>query len=176
MKLIPLPYINSSIRLLLGLLLIISICSCNTFVENGGLGASLNINDSKKRGVFVYQYLPVKNPYKLNDSLLINVKSAWLEHLWRYAGSNSKKADIEKDGYQLIVIADEQSLKGFNDKWLIGITSDSTFYGGFRNAIITSLKELPKSDTLKWKVQNGNQLAKSVHKDIIGSFSLVVLK
>jgi hypothetical protein len=169
-------YLKNSIPTLSFLLLIVSVSSCNFFVENGGLGASLNIKEAKKRGVFVRQYLPIENPYKINDSLTINVKSAWLEHLWRYAGSNSESADIEKDGYQLIIVADEHSLNGFNNKWLIGVTSDSTFYGGFQNAIITSFKELPKADTLRWQVESGNQLAKSIPKTIIGKFSLVAVK
>lgn len=158
------------------LVLVFSICSCNFFVENGGLGVSLNIKDAKTRGVFIGQYLPPQNPYKINDSLIINVKSAWLEHMWRYTGSNSEKADIEKTGYQLIVITDAKSLKDHNDKWLIGATEDSTFVGSFKDAITTRFEELPKTDTLEWKVEKGNQLAKSIPKTIIGKFVLVIVK
>lgn len=158
------------------LIFLLSLCSCNTFVENGGLGVSLDIKDAKTRGVFIRQYLPPQNPYKINDSLTINVKSAWLEHMWRYAGSNSEKADIEKFGYQLIVITDSQSLKNHNDKWLIGSTADSTFVGTFKDAITTRFEELPKTDTLEWQVESGNQLAKSIPKMIIGRFVLVTTK
>jgi len=156
--------------------LVATISSCNFFAENGGLGVSLNIRESKERKVYVQEYRLPSTPYRINDSLALNMKSAWLEHMWRYAGPNSSKADIEKDGYQLIIIADSKSLKGYGETWLIGTGADSTFNGCFRDAIITEFKKLPSKDTIEWSVQSGAQLAKSIPKVIVGKFSIVAVK
>ena len=153
--------------------LITSFYSCNYFNESGGLGVSLNTKEARLRGVFVNQYRPSENPFRINDSLSINVKSAWLEHMWRYAGDNSKKTQIEKNGYQLIVITDKASLNGFNDKWLIGTNYDSTFNETFKNSIITEFKETPLQDTLEWNVQRGSQITGTRAQAIIGKFVLV---
>lgn len=180
MEIICINYIDRKAKLFFTLLFLIvsiaSITSCNFFVQKGMTGVSLNVKESKNRGVFIHSYVPPQNPYVINDSLSLNIRSAWLEHMWRYTGSNTNETDVAKEGYQLIIIADKKSLKGFNDKWLIGTSEDSTFYGTYKDAIITEFKELPATDTIKWKVQSGNQLAKSVPKTIIGKFVLVTAK
>lgn len=112
-------------------LLILLLFSCNFFIENGGLGVSLDILESQKKGVFIQEYKPVSNPLKINDSLILNIKSAWLEYTWRYEGSENEKARIvNKNDCQIIIVTDDKSLKGYNNNWLIGDANDSMFYGG----------------------------------------------
>lgn len=152
-----------------------SIFSCNFFIENGGLGTSLSIEDSKERSVFINEYKAVKNPYKINDSLSITVKSAWLEYQWRYSGQNSEKAEIIENNYQLIIITDKQSLKGYNDSWFIGskYTDKDAFFNGYDNNIIINLDTLPKKNMIEWNVQSlskQNRISKT--KFILGKFSL----
>jgi hypothetical protein len=149
-----------------------AISSCNLFITNGNLGASEDIEDSKKREVFVCEYKTAQNPYKINDTLSIVVKSAWLEHQWRYKGLFSQNAEIEKDGYQLIVITSEGSLKGYGKNWLIGISGDRSFRYASYDALITDFKAFPKGNIIEWKVQDGAQLSGSIPKNVIGAFVL----
>lgn len=150
------------------------IISCDFFARNGGLGVSQSIEDSKKRMVFVQKYKALQNPIRINDTLEIHIHAAWLEHSWRYSGYASKEAAIEKDSsYQLIVIADNNDLKGYNENWLISSNPDSTFHSGYDASIHTSLTDFPSTDTISWKVQSGNILGPANPKIIIGKFSLV---
>lgn len=156
------------------LLLSITIFSCNFFVKNGGLGVSLNIEDSKTRKVFINEYKVDDNPYRINDSLSINIKSAWLEYQWRYAGENSENAEIIENNYQMIIITDKQSLKGYDFTWFIGSKyTDNAFYEGYDNSIIISLDSFPKRNIIEWKVQSINKLNRiSESKIILGKLSV----
>jgi|GEM_PF-2094045 len=156
-------------------LLTISIFSCNFFVENGGTGISLNIKDSKTRKVFIDEFKVHNNPYKINDSLFINIKSAWLEYQWTYAGENNRKAEIIKNSYRLIIITDKQSLKGYNDTWFIGskYTNKDAFFEGYDNSITISLDTFPRRNIIEWKVQSLNKLNRiSDSKIILGKLSI----
>ncbi len=153
------------------IIFITSIYSCNLIVTNGHLGASDNIQESKKRGVFICEYAPQKNPYKINDSLSIHVKSAWLECHWIYSGFFSEKAKIENTGLQLIIITDTSSLKGYLKTWLIGVDFEKNIRSALKNGLITDFDSMPQ-DTIEWKVQSGIELADSFHKTIIGKFIL----
>lgn len=166
---------KESLRVLFCILISISCFSCNFFVENGGIGASTNIEESKARAVFIKEYAASKKQYKINDTLSINVKSAWLEHQWRYSGAENEKAEIVNDKYQLIIVSDKESLKGYYSTWFIGsdYTDKDAFYKGYQNNIIINLDTLPKKRTIGWKVQslqNTNQGPKA--EIVLGNLSL----
>jgi hypothetical protein len=146
--------------------------SCGGSKINGQLSVSSDITDSKQRGVFVTEYTTLTNPYRINDTLSINFKSAWLEHVWRADGSNGEKAKIMERGYQLIVITNESSLKGYDDTWKIGLNGDAYFRLAARDAIMTDFETLPKASTFEWDVQNGHSLSRNEKKTIIGKFVL----
>lgn len=150
------------------------ITSCNTFSVNGYLGASNTIDESKERNVFVQEYTVTENPYIVNDSVHIRVKSAWLEHQWRYTGNSGDKAKKEEEGYQLLLLTDTSSLKNFGKRWLIGITARGSFRIAGKNAIICDFEGFPvKKDTLKWEVQEGDDVFSVNEKKIIGTFLLI---
>ena len=46
--------------------------SCNS--QQGLRGASSNIEESKKNGIFIHEYFVLENPYKINDTLNITIK------------------------------------------------------------------------------------------------------
>ncbi len=140
-------------------------------------GMSADIAESKRRGVFVREYLPPENPYKVNDSISINVKSAWLEHNWTYTGPmDTEKIEIEREGYKVIIISDEKSLKGLDENWMIGTERENTFYEGYGSSMSTNLDELPLGASVTWKVQSGHELEDSIPKVIIGKFVLRVVR
>ncbi len=157
---------------LLILVLFISIYSCHENAINGMLSASSDIKDSKKRGVFVKEYFGQTNRFKINDSLSITIKSAWLEHMWRGDGPNNEKAKAQDHGYQLIVITDKESLKNYRETWMIGLNEDGYFRRASEDAIIVDFKIQPKASILEWQVQNGYSLSRNDKKTIIGKFAL----
>ncbi|RKR84474.1 hypothetical protein BDD43_4712 [Mucilaginibacter gracilis] len=158
------------------LLLFISIYSCHENAINGMLSASSDIKDSKKRGVFVKEYIGQTNPIKINDSLSITIKSAWLEQMWRGDGPSNEKAKVQDHGYQLLVVTDKECLKNYRDTWMIGLNADGYFRRASEDAIIVDFKTLPKASILEWQVQNGYSLSRNDKKTIIGKFALIAKK
>ncbi|RZK27120.1 MAG: hypothetical protein EOO43_00630 [Flavobacterium sp.] len=146
---------------------------CNLSSIDGTLGASQSISFAKERDVFVGEYSVVKNPYLINDSLSILIKSAWLEHQWRYDGFFGGSTNKEKNGYQLILQTDSNSIRNHGVTWTIGLTGKDSFRHSSAHSLIISLDSLPKRDTLVWEVQEGRNLAPQLSKTIIGKFLLV---
>ena len=60
--------------------IIISICFCGCYTLSGHLGASENIIDSKKNGVFICELSTDLNPYKVNDTLSLSFNDMWIEY------------------------------------------------------------------------------------------------
>jgi hypothetical protein len=148
--------------------------SCCFVIDKGGGGVSLSIKEAKERNVFVSEYIPPKNPFYINDSIVLNVKQAWLEHAWTFGGRCNEKTQVDNDEtYQLIIISDAKSLKGHLTNWRIGNTLNTAFFGTFENAIMVRFNAIPKTDTLKWQVHPGHQLDNISMGPIIGEFLLV---
>lgn len=137
---------------------------------SGHLGASKTIDDSKERKVFINEYKPLTNFIIVNDSIKFGVGKVWLENCWRYAHDASKSDKIE--GYQMILISNENDLSGFTIKWTIGIDSKKYWRFCSSNNIMTDFDELPR-DTIIWQIQKGNHLDSVSLKEIIGEFKLV---
>jgi hypothetical protein len=154
-----------------------ALLSCNLWTVNGNQGSSDNIADSKKRGVFICQYIPPRNPYKVNDSITINVKEAWLEHDFIYDGFFSEKAIKLNEGYRLVINTDEKSIKGFeNSNWSIGNSYTKVFTSisnSETSGLHTDFNEPLDKDTITWEVQQGSELHEERPKKIIGKFELI---
>jgi len=140
--------------------------SCYTLI--GHVGVSENIKESKKNGVFVYELRTDSNPFKINDTLAISIKEIWLENMWRY----TKELKSQKDsGYQLCITLNSASLKGYNDKWVIGNNSYSAFGEDSDSSLFTELKSLPDTEELKYKIYEGSFEFDSIGKEL-GQFVL----
>ena len=147
------------------LVAVVCISCINTL--RGHYGVSNDLNDSKKRKVFIKELRPLANPYIINDTLKINVLSAWIEKKWYY-GENLYEA-IPLDEYQLIIESDESVDKVANS-WQIGNSFVESFRSCGDRSIMIDIKELPKSDTLTWDVTLGRKYDNS---RIIGKFILI---
>lgn len=134
-------------------------------------GISDDIEESKKRHVFLAEYMPLSNPMKINDTLQITVKEAWLECQWFY---DKKKygANIIKDRYQLCINTNENDLKGVCFNWTIGINFDKNIRSSSKNSLVGDFKIIP-SDTLEYMVQKGRNLSEQSSKVILGKITLV---
>jgi hypothetical protein len=129
-----------------------------------------NMQKSKDEGVFVRQYVPLQNPYRINDTLTLHIKEAWLERCWDYVNGLVKIDSAF--GYQLFVEVEEQDLKSFCRSWVIGISDGSNSRVAAKNLMMTDFGQLPDSGIFGWDVQHGMEFRKDVPKKIIGQFAL----
>lgn len=147
------------------------IISCETFCSpQGHGGVSENLNESRKRNVFVAEYEVNPNPYFINDSLQIYVTNAWLENQWSFGKSEDKIIIIENE-FQLVIEVKSGSLRNYGLQWRIGISGDRYIRSCGKNCLISDFTELPR-DVEEWKVQSGSDLDSLSHKNIIGTFKI----
>ena len=140
--------------------------SCYTL--RGHLGTSDNITESKKNGVFIYKLQTDANPYKINDTLAISIKEIWLENMWAYVGLQLKSKKV--DGYQLCITLNSTSLKGYNDKWVIGNDIYSRFGEYSDSSLVIEFQNIPDT-ILIYKVYEGSFEFDSIGKEL-GQFVL----
>jgi hypothetical protein len=126
--------------------------------------------ESKRRRVFVAEYRPKMNSFRINDSLKINVRSAWVEQRWAYA--NSYGGTLVIGGYCMIIDTDESDLKGYFETWLIGTHGSRFFRMCNRDCLMTDFDEMPNAIE-SWEVQAGWRVDSSAKKTIIGEFVMV---
>jgi hypothetical protein len=154
--------------------LIVYLQSCST--PAGHTGVSMDIKESKKRDVFVKEYTVVPNPYKINDSMQITVKEAWLEDHWRYGKQESET--FERDGYQICVNSIKEDVGNYNAvSWCIGIDFEKNLRSSSNSSLMGDFKMLP-GDTIEYIVQKGDNLSvyDTVGRVILGKFVLVAKK
>jgi hypothetical protein len=132
------------------LLLLLLFISCET--PAGHTGVSNDIDDSKKRGVFISEYVVNPNPYKINDSLQITVKEAWLERRWRYGKNEDETLTFPPENYQLCINTVEEDIKNAASKWTIGLNGDKYIRTSGRNSLMGDFQNMP-GDTIKYEVQ-----------------------
>lgn len=146
---------------------------CNLAKDNSG--ASISIEDSKKRGVFVAEVLPLINPVRIGDSILIDVNSGWVENSWKYGESSSKSIVLDSSSYQIILLINQEMLINYKKNWMIGVEINHNFRNADKSAIISNYKgNLP--DTLFYPIQNGRNVFKVDKGKIIGDFALKLIK
>lgn len=157
-------------RVMLNLIIILltSLYSCNDWQNRPSV--SDNIEDSKKRGVFICEYEANPNPIRINDSLVFTIEAAWLEKQWRFLESFNETEPME--GYQLIIITKDDVPKGLGRTWSIGIDFKHYVRLSGEKCLITDFEKLPISNKEAWKVQKGRKLLPEDEKVILGDFIL----
>ncbi len=151
------------------ILLALAINSCET--PEGFPGVSDDIKDAKERGVFVKEYTVHPNPYRVNDTLEITVKEAWLEKQW--IQTNRKHGTkIENSGYQLAINTNEKDINNENLTWLIGSYHDKYLRTSSCCSLIGDFDYIP-GDTIDYIVQNGEFPFDNIEIPNIGRFILV---
>jgi hypothetical protein len=145
-------------------LLLIGTSCLNTLT--GHRGVSNDLNESKKRKVFVKELRAPINPYIVNDTLKINVLSAWLENEWYY--DTNPDETILSEHYQLIIESDE-SVNRVDVSWQIGNSFKESFRPCGKESIMIDLDSLPNGNKFEWNVTLGRKYDSS---RIIGKFEL----
>lgn len=151
------------------LLALLSLFLC---CDNGAgfSGVSNNIKESKGRGVFIQEYEVIPNPYKINDSLQITVKEAWIENSWGHSKDPANTVKGEK--YQLCINSLATDLKGFSFDWSIGNNFKDNFRISGKNSLMVDRNTLPTDSIIKYSVFQGEFLLSDTSKIPIGKFEL----
>jgi hypothetical protein len=146
--------------------------SCNLLTTNGNVGYTGSIVQSKKIGAFISEYQPLTNPYRINDSLSINIKSAWIERSWTYGGLFNDKAEIDSSSFHLILKTDRKGLKDCLEKWLISVNGNDYFTCASGEGLIGTFHMVPGDSIVKCKVEYRPTFDTSHSVQIIGYFKL----
>ncbi|ARN78769.1 hypothetical protein BST97_12620 [Nonlabens spongiae] len=127
------------------------------FEKDRGRGISININDSKKRGVFITEY-EIKQKLILGDSIRISPSEVWLEKVWRYDPEDpSNSISKNNNTYQVVLTAEKEtpfSVSGLSFKYTIGVNSNQYLRKCGETCLIGDLAEKP-GDTLLYKLKKG---------------------
>jgi hypothetical protein len=144
-------------------------CGCG---RTGG-GASYDIKDSQNRGVFIAEYKPLYKNYKINDTLTLKIEQIWIETHWIYSSQSAGNTFI-LPGYQLNVNYSNE-LKGYPFDWCVGVSSKKYLRSSSLTSLMGDFEDLP-GDTIKYKVQKGDNLSDSSRKEIIGELVFIKKK
>jgi len=140
------------------------------YTLEGSRGVSSNIEESKKRRVFVCEYETAQNPYFINDSIIIDVDEMWLEERWAY-GSRVEET-LNTSDYQLIIdVKGEETFKNYISSWVIGVDGSLYFRPAGKKSLMCDLTSLPQ-DTISIPVQRELNLGKGQEKDIFATFKI----
>ncbi len=154
---------RTDVALLFSLFLV----SCGT---PHGRQVSGSIADSKEKGIFICEYIPMTNPLKINDTIKLEIDEAWLESQWQYS---PKYGMYVSDDYQLCIsVKPEKHLEDLNLGWSIGIDFALNMRLSSNTSLISDFKTMPP-DTIRYKVQKGSELSDNYEKIIIGEFVVI---
>lgn len=160
---------NNSAMYISVIIVILNLCySCSDFQNYRGV--SENIEDSKRRGVYICGYEGRPNPIRINDSLIFDIKEAWLERQWKYPENYKNTEPIE--GYQLMVLINNEIYKDISRNWSIGVDFERYIRPCGKNCLITDFPKLPISNKEIWQIQAGRYLNAESKKVILGEFIL----
>lgn len=133
-----------------------------------------SITLAKKLHVFIKEYKPLENPYKINKTILFPIKSAWLERDWIVTRLNDTV--IAPRSYRLILKVNFKTLESYKS-WSID-TGLWAFEGSEptddNSTIEKVYYEPPLEDTLRFPIVTRAKLFPT--KKIIGSFILITKK
>jgi hypothetical protein len=153
--------------LILGCILAIKLFTSLAGLPLSGEYVSPSIKESKENGAFVAEYVTPSNPYKINDTLVVHIKEAWLEKD-SYFNGQTRRITIQDNGYQLLINAEENDLERFGISWNI-LTKDGRYFYGHNAIPIVQDFDSPLADTLQYRVENDSHV-------IIGKFILIKKK
>jgi hypothetical protein len=147
-------------------LMTLVLLSCNTL--QGHRGICSNIDESKRRGVFVSEYVSKSNPYVINDSLRLHIKSAWFEKQWSYPPNLDET--IIDSGYQFIIHIDKEDMENYSRTWSMCI-DDSIFLRRCAKDCLMMDCNSMLDWKVTWTVTQGRD--QDSLKKVIGKLSLV---
>jgi len=175
-KIIRMKKINNSILFFVVISLFIS---CIDDLK-GSPGASDSIADSRSKGVFIAKYESDNDVIKINDTITLTIKEAWVEKKWNYGSYGYGKISLNIDtafggGYQLIINVKDKIPCHYGFNWYIGEGYDRYFTSGGDYYFCSAFKILPKN-VETWEVHSGSFSKERVNENVIGKIILHLSK
>ena len=126
--------------------LIFVLGGCNLDIKTGHLEISNSIDHAKKNNVFVQSLSAQNNNIKVNDSLTLILKEAWIEYSWSYEWNKSDLVPVKDTNLQYIVLTFKNS--NWRDLFISSYDIKTPFdYGGTKqNLFIHNNKLLWQND------------------------------
>jgi hypothetical protein len=160
--------INKNILLILCLVLLI--ISCTPIIKTLGPFSSPSIEESKKRGVFLWEYNPIS--VVISDSLSFNIKEVFVERTYGHR-SYSDASFVIKEGESQIVINVDKNLFKLNClvSWkieefkMVGANRFKRKYDTISPPNTVLVKIIKREERINVKDQDGNDI-------VLGSFVL----
>jgi len=131
--------------------IIFSLVSC---VDTNLKQTSTSIDDAKDKGVFKHEYKPLINPIIENDSIKIEVVSAWTETGWYYDDKYGKTIRTNGDEYLRIKVKDTLS-NYYGIYWEIGCGFMDYIRLAGNVDMISTLKKYRSGDTIIYYIRKG---------------------
>ncbi|MEI7677512.1 MAG: hypothetical protein WCJ03_12085 [Bacteroidales bacterium] len=144
--------------------------SCRPLVKTLGPLSSSNIEESKQRGVFLWNYTPLTT--KILDTINLEIQEAFIEKQYSYHSYKDLTYKISEDKTQLVLILKNRlsELRHF-DLWVL-----EGFHATSPNCLLKEYKNETSKDTLVIRILkvdiNEQGLAGKEDKKEIGAFKL----
>lgn len=158
-------------KIVLVVLLSLSFQSCDY-----NLSSSKSIDDAKRKGVFVREYIVVKSETYLPQSTNFGIKEVWLESLFysrRFLGS------IKKTEKYSLRFNTENELKQFRTRqWQIGKNIEKNIRVAGKKAFISNFEFFPVQDTIVYDIIESDNLQANFNGKykIVGKLTLAKKK
>ncbi len=115
------------LMILIGVFFLTPLRYYNPPLEGAG-GATANIEQSKKFGVFLFEYRVQDNPIQLRNGRTLHINEAWVEKGWTYTNFSNKVNFMKPSLFNICLSIDEKDVEDYgndyskNDEgWWIGI-------------------------------------------------------
>ncbi len=149
----------------------------------GAGGSSDDISESKRRGVFLWEYKPAKNPIRIRDGEYLDIVEVWAERSWIYP-EFSRDTEIQPNIYQIVIKANPKGLYHYYERhfdhekpetainhWTIGVDYQWVFYMPSDENLMCEMYSLPDSCEV-FPIQRGTDIGDRKPHVIIGELRL----
>lgn len=132
-------------------LVLILLVSC---VDTNLRQTSRSLEDAKEKGVFKQQYRPLSNPIVDNDSIRVEVESAWVESVWYYDDIWGRT--IRPSGEECLRIKLKDTLSVYYGiRWEIAKKYEENIRPAGRFDMIATLIGYTDNDTIVYYLRDG---------------------
>ncbi len=148
----------------------------------GAGGSSDDISESKRRGVFLWEYQPAKNPIHIRDGEYLDIVEVWAERSWIYP-EFSRDTKIQSKSYQIVMSVKPNGLTHYylnnydyggadNKQWTVGIDYQRMFNTREDGKLVYEQQGQSLDSCEVFLIKQGNQMNKPVEPVILEKLKL----
>ena len=161
---------------------VLYLLSWNPTLEGAG-GSSDDISESKRRGVFLWEYKPEKNPIRIRDGEYLDIVEIWAERSWAYP-EFSRGTELRPKHFQIVIRARPEGLthyyynnfdgeeKSSSRHWTIGVNNRRVFYTRESGKLVHEQYQQPPDSCEVFPIQQGHDLSGRIQPVIIEQLRL----